>query len=60
MKYGATYKAETYKGYKVEFKYVNGFVWAKAPKLTRQYIGTGKTKSAAFSEAKRAIDRANR
>ena len=52
------YKSETYKGYKVEFVYQNGNVWARAPKLStgNQYIGAGKTKEKAFNDAKKEIN----
>jgi len=50
-------KSEEYEGYTIQFVKRYGRVWAKAPKLSNQYIGEGRTKSAAFKSAKESINR---
>ena len=52
------YKSEMYKGYRVEFVYQYGYIYARAPKLSTgsQYIGAGKTKEKAFNDAKKEIN----
>ena len=54
------YKPVTYNGYKIVFVSEYGNVFARAPRLTRQFIGSGKTKAAAMAEAKATINRVAR
>jgi len=52
------YKSEKYKGMTVTFtKMHRGFVGAKVPSRTSQYIGIGRGKERAFKDAKNSIDR---
>lgn len=52
------YKSSKYKGYTINFHdQGRGLVLAKAPRLTKQYIGSGKNKGTALRSAKKAIDR---
>jgi len=57
---GKNMKSEKYKGRTINFDRMTGGVLAKAPSLTRQYIGFGKTKATAFAEAKKIINRLNK
>ena len=52
----AKYKFEVYKGYRIVFEKSHNLILAKAPALTRQYIGSGKTKAAALRDARKSID----
>ena len=49
------YKPETYRGYRIEFVYKDGLIWARAPKLTRQFLSVEKTKTKALKGAERSI-----
>jgi len=50
-------KSETYKGCKVTFEKMHkGFVGAKVPSRTSQFIGIGKGKRKAFEDAKKSIN----
>lgn len=54
------YKSENYKGVKVYFRPLsigNYKVAAQVPKISSQYIGAGRTKQAAFNDAKRTINK---
>jgi len=52
------YKPETYKGLRVTFQIMHrGYIGAKAPSRTSQYIGIGKSKATAFADAKTSIDK---
>ena len=51
------YKDVVYKGIRVEFVVRNGLVLARAPAITRQFIGSGTTKTTAFNDAKREINK---
>jgi len=50
-------KSEKYRGMKINFvrKQIN--VFASVPKITKQYLGIGKTKKEAHDEAKNEIDK---
>lgn len=52
------YKSEKYKGLTVTFEKMHrGYVGAKVPSRTSQYIGIGKSKLTAFKDAKKSIDK---
>ena len=52
------YKSERYKGELVTFHELHrGFVGAKAPNRTSQYLGIGKGKKRAFADLKKSADR---
>lgn len=52
------YKSEKYKGLTITFhKMYRGYVGAKVPSRTSQYIGIGKSKAEAFMDAKHSIDK---
>lgn len=51
------YRSEEYKGVVITFdKLSNGFVGARAPSRTSQYLGIGKTKQEAFEDLKNSVD----
>jgi len=52
------YKSEKYKGLTVTFEKMHrGYIGAKVPSRTSQYIGIGKSKSSAFADAKHSINK---
>lgn len=51
------YKPEVYKGHAITFtKMHRGFVGARVPARTSQYLGIGKGKTKAFEDIKKFID----
>jgi hypothetical protein len=50
-----TYKPETVLGYRIEFVDRGYNIFARAPAISSQFIGAGKTKAAAFKEAKESM-----
>lgn len=48
----AKYKNEKYLGVIITFIKSDGRVWAKAPSVSRHYLGVGKTKAQAFNDLK--------
>ena len=51
------YKTVKYKGSTIYFEdHGRGLILAKAPLLTRQYLGAGKNKTEALKQAKKSID----
>lgn len=46
------YKNEKYLGVTITFIKSDGRVWAKAPSVSRHYLGVGKTKANAFDDLK--------
>lgn len=52
------YKSETYKGLRITFETMHrGYIGAKVPSRTSQFIGIGKSKKSAFVDAKKSIDK---
>lgn len=49
-------KATKYMGYTITYTKRFGMVWAKAKAISKQYIGSGKTKREAQGEAEDSID----
>ena len=45
-----------YKGYTVEFYWNGALYLTKVPKITKNYVGDGYTKTDAFNETKKFID----
>jgi len=51
------YKTVKYKGSTIYFEdHGRGLILARAPLLTKQYLGAGKNKTEALKEAKKSID----
>ena len=51
------YKSEMIDGVKIVFDYKYGSVRARAPKITSQILGMGKTKEEAFNDVKDTFDK---
>jgi len=52
------YKSEKYKGFTVTFEEMHrGYVGARVPSRTSQFLGIGKGKTKAFNDLKKSVDK---